>query len=61
MKDPILKIIFLILIGYLVVFKVGVGNFGTGIRHRSKFIITMVLLMAPLIPKFVFNFKGKFK
>ncbi len=52
-KNPVLKIILLILLCYIFVFSVGVGNFGTSVRHRSKFIIMIVLLSAPLIKKFV--------
>ena len=52
-KNPALKIILLILLCYIFVFSVGVGNFGTSVRHRSKFIIMLVLLSAPLIKKFV--------
>jgi len=57
-KNLALRIIFLILITYVTVFAVGVGNFGTGIRHRSKFIIMFVLLAAPLITNF-FSSKKK--
>lgn len=57
-RDPALKIILIILLFYFVVFGVGVGNFGTGIRHRSKFVIELILLAAPLIPKLtLFNKK----
>ena len=54
-KDKALRIIFLILLTYLIVFGVGVGNFGSAIRHRSKFIIMFILLAAPLIKKIVFK------
>tara|TARA_Y100000996_G_C22476175_1_gene624220 strand:- start:258 stop:1163 length:906 start_codon:yes stop_codon:yes gene_type:complete len=53
-EDRALRIILLILLTYIVVFAVGVGNFGTGIRHRSKFAIMFVLLAAPLIKKLIF-------
>ena len=49
-----LRIIFLILITYIIVFAVGVGNFGTGIRHRSKFVFMFILLAAPFIADFKF-------
>ena len=52
-KDPGLRIILLILISYFIVFGVGVGNFGSGIRHRTKFVIGLILLAAPLIPKLI--------
>ncbi len=48
--DPSLRMITIFLIGYLIMFAAGVGNFGAGIRHRSKFIIEMILLAGPLLP-----------
>ena len=57
MNDPALLIIFLILISYIIVFAVGVGNFGTGIRHRSKFVIMFILLSAPLIKNLTIKIK----
>lgn len=57
--DPGLRIILIILISYFVVFGVGVGNFGSGIRHRTKFVIGMILLAAPYLPKF--NFSNKIR
>ena len=56
-KDPALKIILIILLSYILIFAVGVGNFGTGIRHRSKFVIILLILVAPLIHKLVFRKK----
>ena len=52
-KDTALKIILLIIFFYFIIFGLGVGNFGSGLRHRSKFVIELILLAAPLIPKFV--------
>jgi len=54
-----LRIIFFILITYIIVFAVGVGNFGTGIRHRSKFVFMFILLAAPFIGDFKFHIKEK--
>lgn len=53
-KDKSLRIIFLILLSFITVFGFGVGNFGTGIRHRSKFVVIFILLAAPLIKKLIF-------
>lgn len=53
-KDPALKTLFIILISYIFVFGIGVGNFGTSIRHRSKFVFMFILLAAPLLSKFIF-------
>ena len=50
-KQPALRLILLILIIYFIIFSIGVSNFGTGIRHRSKFAIGLILLVAPLLPK----------
>jgi hypothetical protein len=57
--DPALRIIFLILLAYLLVYGIAVANFGTGIRHRAKFIVMFILLAAPLLPKFTFSRKKK--
>lgn len=57
--DPALRIIFFILLGYLFAYGVGTGNFGTGIRHRTKFIFMFMLLAAPLLPKFILYKKMK--
>jgi hypothetical protein len=55
--DPVLRIIFLMLVAYIFVYGVAVGNFGTGIRHRAKFVVMFILLAAPLLPKFTFSRK----
>ena len=55
--DPVLRIIFLMLVAYIFVYGVAVGNFGTGIRHRAKFVVMFILLVAPLLPKFTFSRK----
>lgn len=43
--------ILVIVVAVLVVFSFGVGNFGTGIRHRAKLIVGLIALIAPFIPK----------
>lgn len=30
-----------------------IGNFGMGIRHRTKFVAALIMLAAPLIPRLV--------
>jgi hypothetical protein len=45
------RLLLIILIPLIVVYAVGTGNFGTGIRHRAKFIAVLVVLAAPFIPK----------
>ena len=53
LNDPILRIFLLLFLAYIFVFGIGVGNFGTGIRHRSKFVIIMILLAGPYLKQFV--------
>ena len=60
-KDPALKIIFIILVFYIMIFAFGVSNFGAGIRHRSKFLVEIVILAAPLLPKLTFPIKEKLR
>ena len=47
----------LILGAYLLVFGLAIGNFGTGIRHRAKFVVGLIVLAAPLFTKLVL-FRG---
>ena len=37
---------------FIVIFSYGVGNFGTGIRHRAKFAFLFIILSGPLLRKF---------
>ena len=50
-NDPALRIILLILFCYLMIWGVGISNFGAASRHRSKFVIELIILAAPFIPK----------
>jgi len=61
LKDPALRIVLIILLSYIVVFAVGVGNFGTSIRHRSKFTALFILLAAQGLHKFKISNNKKFK
>lgn len=56
-KDPALRLILFLLIIYLIVYSLGVSNFGAGIRHRSKFVIEIILLAGPLIPRLFWSKK----
>ena len=58
-SNSVTRTFLLILAAYLIVYGIGVGNFGTGIRHRSKIIVIFVILAAPKIQKFIFSFKKK--
>ena len=60
-KNPALRIILLIFAVYLFAYGIGVSNFGSGIRHRSKFAIEMILLAGPFLPKFIFPIKIKLR
>ena len=60
-QNPALRIIFIILLAYLIVYSIGVSNFGAGIRHRSKFVIGLILLAGPLIPKLILSKKKLIK
>lgn len=53
------RIIIIILLVYLITYGIGVGNFGTSIRHRSKFVVLFIILAAPKIKKLIFSFKKK--
>ena len=57
-RDPVLKVILIILVCYVIVYGIGVGNFGTGIRHRSKFTAMFILLAAPWLKGFIFSKKN---
>jgi len=43
--------VMIIVIAVLFVFSFGVGNFGTGIRHRAKLVVALLACVAPFIPK----------
>ncbi|WP_292257496.1 hypothetical protein, partial [Marinospirillum sp.] len=51
------RAILFILVGYILVFSFGTGNFGTGLRHRAKFVAGFIILAAPLLP--MLSFKSK--
>lgn len=58
-SNPITRVIILIFFCYLITYGVGTGNFGTGVRHRSKFVVILIVLAAPKIHKFIFSGKKK--
>ena len=53
--DRASRTILLVLAAYFIVFGLAVGNFGTGIRHRAKFVAVLIVLAAPMLPKLVFR------
>ncbi len=58
-RSPALKVISLVILTYILIFGLSTGNFGTAIRHRTKFLISIILLIAPWIPQL--NFTKKIK
>jgi hypothetical protein len=51
--DRATRMIVILLGVYLVVFGLVIGNFGTGIRHRAKFVAALIVLAAPVISRLV--------
>ena len=58
-SNPIARIFLAMFILYIVVYGFGLGNSGTAFRHRSKFIVILILLVAPKLHKLIFSFKKK--
>ncbi len=56
-REPALRLIFIILVFYFIIFAFGVSNFGASTRHRTKFVIELIILAGPLIPQFTFSKK----
>jgi hypothetical protein len=52
-ENPVTRIFLIMFIVYLVIHALGVGNFGTAIRHKSKFVVILIILVAPKIHKFI--------
>ena len=50
-KNPQTRFLIIILIMFLTIYSFGVGNFGTSIRHRVKFIGIFIAIAAPLIAR----------
>ena len=49
-RNPSARIVLLICVPMIFVYAIGVGNFGTALRHRAKFVVAMIVLAAPLLP-----------
>ena len=54
-ENPLTRFLIIILFMYIFVYSFGVGNFGTGIRHRLKFIGVLIAIAAPTIVKIKFT------
>jgi 4-amino-4-deoxy-L-arabinose transferase-like glycosyltransferase len=50
-EDKGARTILIILMVYIFVFGFIVGNFGTAIRHRAKFITILIVLASPFLPR----------
>lgn len=55
--NPTTRVFVLILIAYLIIYGIGIANFGQAFRHRSKFVVILILLAAPKLHKFIFSLK----
>ena len=58
-ENPVTKFFVLLFVTYLIIYGIGVGNFGTVIRHRSKFVMILIILAAPKLHKFIFSTNKK--
>ena len=54
-ENPQTRFLFLILALYIIVYSFGVGNFGTSIRHRAKFVAIFIAIAAPVITRIKFS------
>ena len=54
--DPRKKTLFFVIAVLIVAYSFAVGNFGSAIRHRSKFVPVLITLAAPLIPRPILRF-----
>ena len=57
MTNPATRNILIILLSYLFIYSLFVGNYGAVVRHRSKFICLFIILVAKEIPRIVFKKK----
>ena len=57
--NPVTRIFIIMFFVYIIIHGLGVGNFGTAIRHKSKFVVILIVLTAPKIHKFVFSIQKK--
>ena len=53
-NNPQTFFLILIFLLYILVYSFGVGNFGTGLRHRLKFISLAIVLAGSKLPRFKF-------
>lgn len=53
-KNKLLFLLLIIIFAEILLFAIGTGNFGTGLRHRSKFLLILVVISCQFLPKFKF-------
>ena len=51
-QNPETRVLLLILLTFIFIYGVGSSNFGTSIRHKSKFIFIAICLIAPKLHRF---------
>jgi hypothetical protein len=51
--DPGGRLMLLVLVAMILIFSIAIGNFGTGIRHRAKFVAALIVMAAPALPRLV--------
>ena len=57
--NQIISTLFIILIPLLITYSWGVGNFGTALRHRSKFIPIFIAISTIYVPKITLTKKSE--
>jgi hypothetical protein len=58
-ENPITRLFILLFIVYIIIYGISIGNFGAATRHRSKFVVILIVLAAPKLHKFIFSTKNK--
>jgi len=58
-EDPGTRSIVFILTILILAFGIAIGNFGTGLRHRAKFVAALIALAAPRLPRIVWGMKQR--
>ena len=51
-EDPVTRFLLLLLLTYVLIYGLGTSNFGTAIRHKTKFMFILICLAAPKLLKF---------
>lgn len=54
-KNSETKFLFILMFAYIIIYTIGTGNFGTSIRHQTKFIFILICLAAPKLPSISFS------